>query len=214
MDTPTTAAGTPALPPELRALLETRDVDAFEASLDALFAHRQQDLFRALGHLTRDLHESIVSLTRQAGQSPSGALDARQRLREALEMSAGAAHETLATAERLRPQAEQLRNQARGVAAAAGSDPIAALHMACDAERFADACLDDFTHLVEKQSWQDLSGQRLQQVSQFIDKVEGALLKLVRLTGTVGGVPSADAPPTQRTTTQDEVDRLLSEFGF
>lgn len=214
MDTPTNAAGNPALPPELRALLETRDADAFEASLDSLFTRRQQDLFRALGHLTRDLHESIVDLSRETGQPPSGAPDARQRLREALEMSTNAAHENLAMVERLRPRAERLRGQARGVAAAAGSDSVAALHLACDAERFAEACLDDFTHLVEKQSWQDLSGQRLQQVSQFIDKVEGALLKLVRLTGTIGGVPSTDERHTQRATTQDEVDRLLSEFGF
>lgn len=214
MDTPTTAAGTPALPPELRALLETRDTDAFEASLDALIAHRQQDLFRALGHLTRDLHESIVSLTRETGQAPTCAPDARQRLREALEMSTNAAHENLAMVERLRPQAERLRNDARGVSAAAGSDPVAALHLACGAERFAEACLDDFTHLVEKQSWQDLSGQRLQQVSQFIDKVEGALLKLVCLTGTISGAPAASQPHIQRATTQDDVDRLLSEFGF
>jgi len=209
MDTPTTASGSTTLPPELRALLETHDSDAFEASLDALFARRQQDLFRALGHLTRDLHESVVNLTREAGQP-----DARQRLREALEMSAGAAHQNLAMVERLRPQAEQLRGQAHGVAAATASDPAAALHMACDAERFADACLEDFTQLVEQQSWQDLSGQRLQQVSQFIENVEGALLKLVHLTGSIGGVPAVVQPSTQRATTQDEVDRLLSEFGF
>lgn len=214
MDTPTTAKASHALPPELRSLLETHDADAFEASLDALFARRQQDLFRALGHLTRDLHESIVSLTHETGHPPSCAPDARQRLREALEMSANAAHETLAIEERLRPQAEQLRDRARGVAAAAGSDPVAALHLACDAERFADACLDDFTHLVEKQSWQDLSGQRLQQVAQFIDKVEGALLKLARITGSVGGAPPVDKSRAPRATTQDEVDRLLSEFGF
>ncbi len=210
----TTAADSNALPPELRALLETHDPDAFEASLDALFARRQQDLFRALGHLTRDLHESVVSLTREAGQPPAGAPDARQRLREALEMSASAAHENLAMVERLRPQAEQLRDQAREVASAASSDPVAALHLACDVERFADACLGDFTLLVEKQSWQDLSGQRLQHVLQFVDNVEGALLKLVHLTGSIGGVPAAAQPHTQRATTQDEVDRLLSEFGF
>ena len=214
MDTPTSDTAPHALPPELRTLLETRDADAFEASLDALFAHRQQDLFRALGHLTRDLHESVVSLTRETGQPPAGAPDARRRLQEALEMTAGAAHENLAMVERLRPQAEHLGGAARAIAAARASDQTAALRLAHDSERFADACLEDFTRLVEKQSWQDLSGQRLQQVSQFIDKVEGALLKLVRITGSIGGVPATLESHTQRASTQDEVDRLLSEFGF
>ncbi|MBN8735184.1 MAG: protein phosphatase CheZ [Xanthomonadales bacterium] len=214
MDTTVNNAASAALPPELRALLETRDADAFEASLDALFARRQQDLFRALGHLTRDLHESVVNLTREAGQPPAGARETRRRLQEALEMTAGAAHDNLAMVERLRPQAEHLGGAARAVAAAGASNRTAALRLAHDSERFAGACLEDFTRLVEKQSWQDLSGQRLQQVSQFIDKVEGALLKLVRITGSVGGVPATLESHTQRASTQDEVDRLLSEFGF
>ena len=202
------------LPPELRALLETRDPEAFEANLDALFAHRQQALFRSLGHLTRDLHASILRLTREAGQPSSCAPEARERLREALEMSAGAAHANLATAERLRPRAARLRDEARTVAVAGGADPAAALHLAHSAAEFAGTCLEDFTQLVESQSWQDLSGQRLQQVSAFIDNVERALLELARLTGTISGVPSSDERQQPAASTQDEVDRLLSEFGF
>ena len=213
MPTPDTSSTT-SLPPELRALLETRDTEAFETSLDALFAQRQQDLFRALGHLTRDLHESIASLTRETEHPPSGAPDARRRLQEALDMSAGAAHENLAMIERLRPQAERLGDEARAVTTAAASDQVAALRLAHDSERFADTCLENFTCFVEKQSWQDLSGQRLQQVAQFIEKVELALLELVRLTGTISGAATGGEPRAKAISTQDEVDRLLSEFGF
>lgn len=208
----TTAAD--SLPPELRALLQVRDTEAFEASLDALFARRQQDLFRALGHLTRDLHESIVRLTHEAGPPRADAPDARRKLKEALEMSASAAHANLAMVEQLRPQAERLGRDARAVAAAAASDQVAALRLARDAERVSDACLDEFTQMVEKQSWQDLSGQRLQQVARFIDKVEGTLLKLAHITGTVGGQPATPEASAPRVSTQDEVDRLLSDFGF
>lgn len=203
-----------SLPPELRALLETRDPEAFEANLDALFARRQQTLFRSLGHLTRDLHASIVRLAREAAQPSSGAPDARERLREALEMSASAAHANLATAERLRPQAAQVRDQARAVAATGGADPAAALQLARNAANFAGTCLEDFTRLVEGQSWQDLSGQRLQQVSTFIDNVERALVELARLTGTISGVPAGGERQNPAVSTQDEVDRLLSDFGF
>jgi chemotaxis regulatin CheY-phosphate phosphatase CheZ len=214
MHIPATDPESPTLPPELRALLETRDPEAFEANLDALFAHRQQALFRSLGHLTRDLHASILRLTRETGQPSSCAPEARERLREALEMSAGAAHANLATAERLRPQAARLRDEARAVAAAGGADPAAALRLAENTAEFAGTCLDDFTKLVESQSWQDLSGQRLQQVSTFIDHVERALLELARLTGTISGVPPGGERQKPAASTQDEVDRLLSDFGF
>lgn len=213
MHTPATDPESHALPPELRTLLETRDPEAFEANLDALFAHRQQALFRSLGHLTRDLHASIRRLT-ETGQPSSRAPEARERLREALEMSASAAHANLATAERLRPQAARLRDEARAVAAAGGVDPSAAVRLADSTAEFAGACLEDFTRLVESQSWQDLSGQRLQQVSAFIDNVERALLELARLTGTISGVPPGGERQKPATSTQDEVDRLLSDFGF
>ncbi len=202
-----------ALPPELRTLLETRDSEAFEASLDALFARRQQNLFRSLGHLTRDLHESVARLTRDAEPS-SSAPDARERLREAQEMSANAAHENLAMAERLRPRAARVRDEARAVTISGVTNPAAALELAHHAEDFAQICLNDLTRLVETQSWQDLSGQRLQQVTHFIDTVETALLELVRLTGTISGTQAANTIPSQSLSTQDEVDRLLSDFGF
>lgn len=214
MPTPTSIPDTRTLPPELRALLETQDADTFEESLDALFAHRQQDLFRALGHLTRDLHESVVRLTRESGHPVPYAPDARRHLREALEMSANAAHESLAMAERLRPQASRLHDEACALTAAGDPDPAAARQLAQATGRFTDTCLADFTRLVEMQSWQDLSGQRLQQVDAFIDKVETALLELVHLTGSISGAAAAAEHSTQRATTQDDVDRLLSDFGF
>ncbi|HLI18283.1 MAG TPA: protein phosphatase CheZ [Rhodanobacteraceae bacterium] len=201
------------LPPELQELLEIRDANMFEASLDALFARRQSDLFRALGHLTRDLHNSIAQVTRETAEPPVRTAFARKTLQEALTMSASAAHDTLAMTERLRPGATELRARAQAFAATATSDP-SARQLAHDVGQFADACLDEFTHLVEKQSWQDLSGQRLQQVSVFIDKVEEALLQLARLARSIGGAPATGEFRAPAVTTQDDVDRLLSEFGF
>lgn len=214
MSTPVTDPQFRTLAPELRALLETRDPEAFEASLDALFARRQQALFRSLGHLTRDLHAAIARLTNEAGKPSASAPDAREHLRQALEMGANAAHATLATAERLRPRAAALRERARVVSGGGGADPTAALQLAHHADGFAGGCLDDFTRLIEMQAWQDLSGQRLQQVTAFIDNVETTLVELARLTGTISGVPAAGEQRAIPVSTQDEVDRLLSDFGF
>jgi chemotaxis protein CheZ len=65
--------------------------------------------------------------------------------------------------------------------------------------------------MVEAQSWQDLSGQRVRKVADFLGKVDASLLELVRLTGTLAGTTTA---PASDRVAQDEVDRMLSEFGF
>ena len=66
--------------------------------------------------------------------------------------------------------------------------------------------------MVLAQSWQDLSGQRIQKVVSFIETVESSLLELVRLTGALAG---GETPvKVAKVTSQDEADRLLSEFGF
>jgi chemotaxis protein CheZ len=66
--------------------------------------------------------------------------------------------------------------------------------------------------MVLVQSWQDLAGQRVKKVVNFIGSVESSLLELVRLTGALAG---REAPvEVAKVHSQDEVDRLLSEFGF
>jgi chemotaxis protein CheZ len=66
--------------------------------------------------------------------------------------------------------------------------------------------------MVMAQSWQDLSGQRIKKVVNFIESVESSLLELVRLTGALAGseVPASAV----KVSSQDDADRLLSEFGF
>jgi len=66
--------------------------------------------------------------------------------------------------------------------------------------------------MVMAQSWQDLSGQRIKKVVVFIESVETSLLELVHLTGSLA---SGEAPVTvAKVLSQDDADRLLSEFGF
>jgi chemotaxis protein CheZ len=66
--------------------------------------------------------------------------------------------------------------------------------------------------MVMAQSWQDLSGQRIKKVVAFIGSVESSMLELVRLTGALSGREPVEA--VEKINSQDEADRLLSEFGF
>ncbi|MBQ4854367.1 protein phosphatase CheZ [Rhodanobacter sp. B2A1Ga4] len=200
------------LPPELRDLLNSPDGPAFEQALDVMVRQREQHLFRALGQLARDLHDAVRRLGGDLAQDGVPAIaDARQHLQDALEMSAQAAHRSLDFAERMRPQAESLtRNAGQVLEWTNGNDAAAVL--AREAVAFAGSCRDGLADMVLAQSWQDLTGQRIKKVASFIGTVESSLLELVRLTGALAG---SEAPAkAAKVSSQEDADRLLSEFGF
>lgn len=203
------------LPSELRDLLDSTDGAAFEQALDALVRQREQHLFRALGLLARDLHGAVRRLGSDLAHEgvPGSVADARKHLGDVLDMSAQAAHRSLDFAERMRPEAESLaRNASEVLAWSEGQHNDAAAVLARQAQAFAADCRAGLEDMVLAQSWQDLSGQRIKKVAAFIESVESSLLELVRLTGALAG---GEAPvAAARANSQDEVDRLLSEFGF
>ncbi|WP_243047628.1 protein phosphatase CheZ [Dyella sp. RRB7] len=200
------------LPPELHDLLNSADGAAFEQALDVLVRQREHRLFRALGLLARDLHDAVRRLGGDLAQEgvPGSVADARKHLEDVLEMSSQAAHRTLDFAERMRPQADAVAQNASEVID--GTPPGDVAHvLAVQAAAFANECRDGLADFVVAQSWQDLSGQRIKKVVNFIGSVENSLLELVSLTGALAG--EAAVGPV-KVTSQDEADRLLSEFGF
>lgn len=202
-----------ALPDELRELLNSADGAAFEQALDVIVRQREQRLFRALGQLARDLHNAVRRMGGEMAQDgmPGMVANARQHLQDALEMSAQAAHRSMDFADRLRPQAESLAASANAVLQRnEGNGEVEQL--AQQAGDFATHCRDGLADMVLAQSWQDLTGQRINKVAGFIGTVETSLLELVRLTGALA---SSDTPKsTVKVFCQDDADRLLSEFGF
>jgi chemotaxis protein CheZ len=202
-----------AIPAELHQLLNSPEGPAFEQALDAIVRQREQHLFRALGLLARDLHDAVRRLGSDLAQEgvPDSVADARQHLNDVLEMSAKAAHRSLDFVERMRPQAEALQHNAAEVLSWSKDNEAAAV-LARQASEFAGHCRDGLSDMVMAQSWQDLSGQRIKKVVNFIGSVESSLLELVRLTGALAG---GEAPvAAAKVSSQDEADRLLSEFGF
>ena len=205
---------TESLPAEVIALLNSEDGAAFEQALDSMVRQREQHLFRALGMLARDLHGAVRRLGGELTFEgvPDSMADARKHLVEVLDMSAKAAHRSLDFAERMRPEADALSSNAAEVLdfTTSKTDPAAVL--ACQALAFAERCCEGLDDMVMAQSWQDLSGQRIKKVVVFIESVETSLLELVHLTGSLA---SGEAPVTvAKVLSQDDADRLLSEFGF
>lgn len=204
------------VPPALRELLDSGDRADFEQALDTLLRSREQHLFRAMGCLARDLHDAVRRLSSDISSDgePGTMGDARKHLTDVLEMSATAAHRSLDFSEKLRPQVQALSREAdelMGVDPASTDFSAAAFALASHVDEFAVAADAGLGEMVEAQSWQDLSGQRVRKVADFLGKVDASLLELVRLTGTLAGTTAA---PASDRVAQDEVDRMLSEFGF
>ncbi|MCW8806599.1 MAG: protein phosphatase CheZ [Rhodanobacter sp.] len=201
------------LPVELRDLLNSPDGPAFEQALDVMVRQREKGLFRALGQLARDLHGAVHRLGGDLVQEgmPHIVADARQHLQDVLEMSAMAANRSIDFAERMRPAADALADNASAVLAGAKESDAVDL-LARQAGDFAANCRDGLADMVLAQSWQDLSGQRIKKVAAFIGTVESSMLELVRLTGALA---SGEATASvEKVSSQEEADRLLSEFGF
>ena len=197
----------------MRDLLNSPEGPAFEHALDVMVRQREQLLFRARGQLALDLLDAVRRLGGDLAQEglPGSVADARQHLQDALEMSAQAAHRSLDFAERMRPQAESLAHNAGEVLAWTSGNDAAAVRSR-EASEFATSCRDGLADMVLAQSWQDLTGQRIKKVASFIGTVESSLLELVRLTGALAG---SEAPVSAvKVSSQDDADRLLSEFGF
>jgi chemotaxis protein CheZ len=202
------------LPPEVMALLNSADGAAFEQALDVMVRQREQHMFRALGVLARDLHGAVCRLGADLASEglPDSMTNARNYLAEVLDMSAKAAHRSLDFVDRMRPEAEALSTNAFAVLDFSKGDADPAAVLARQAQVFANTCSDGLNDMVLVQSWQDLAGQRVKKVVNFIESVESSLLELVRLTGALAG---REAPvEVAKVDSQDEVDRLLSEFGF
>lgn len=205
--------GTENLPALLRDLLLSEDGPAFEQALDALVRQREQCLFRALGRLTRDLHEALRHLTHDLAQDGASHLvaDVRQHLQAVLEMSAQAANRSLDLVEHMRPQAAALASSAQAMLAAPWA-PDSAVPLARQALEFADASRSALADMMLAQSWQDLSGQRINKVAAFVGTVESSMLELVRLTGVLAGTDGC--AEVAQVSSQADADRLLNEFGF
>jgi chemotaxis protein CheZ len=203
-----------SMPPEVLALLNSEDGPAFEQALDSMVRQREQHLFRALGLLARDLHGAMRRLGGELTFEgmPDSMADARKHLVEVLDMSAQAAHRSIDFADRMRPQAVALSVNAAEVLDFSTSESDPAAILAQQALAFAEKCGEGLDDMVMAQSWQDLSGQRIKKVVSFIESVETSLLELVRLTGSLA---TGDKPEAAvKVSSQDDADRLLSEFGF
>ena len=184
---------------ELARCLQAGESEQAERLLDELTDVRETELFRELGRLTRQLHESLNTFrldSRLSELNQYDIPDARERLNNAIAMTEQAAHRTLTAIEDSMTLNEAVTSRAQELRDAWQRFRRREMEVA-EFREFSRE-LDDFfeqldadgakvsgnlTEALMAQDYQDLTGQVLRRVISLVQELEENLVKLVRIAG-------------------------------
>ncbi len=189
----------------LTEALESRDEEKINDLVSELTTIRESSLYRDLGMLTREIHESINAFgsdQRIAELAQEELPTAQERLAYIVTKTDEAAHRTMNTAEETIEMSEAFNSRASEIR----DRWIRFRNRDLSKEEFVKL-YDDMDHYLEDigtdtrdmqgkmteimlaQDYQDITGQMIKQVVSMVQEVEE---KLVRLVAISGGVQAAD----------------------
>lgn len=179
--------------------LETGNQEGAVSVIAELAGVRDSLLFREVGRLTRELHDSINGFmmdARLADIAQTEMPDAAERLRYVISTTEQAANTTLGAVEDSLPLADSLRSDARHLAEQwerfnsrkLSVDDFRELSAELSAflsatQTNSEALHDKLSEVLLAQGYQDITGQIIRKVISLVDDVEGKLVELVRLSG-------------------------------
>lgn len=237
---------TPELLAQAERLLEALrqgDESAARQALMNLTEARESLLFREIGSITRDLHDSLRQFaedSRLDALTAQDMPDARERLRYVTILTEQAANRTLEAAEQALPLTDNLIRRSQRVAERlivlremhsgnqALQDALGAVETyLASVNREGAQVRARLNEIILAQEFQDLTGQLLHRVILLLERLEGEMVKLIRLVGSTGSGREADSEDATRAEgpalptakagvvqSQDEVDDLLASLGF
>lgn len=195
---------------------------------DHAAAAELEDLRVRVGHLTRELHESlkqlgvVPTLSDVAQQLP----DAKSRLRYIAEVAERSATRVLDSIDALQPQAQAMRDEADVLlqqlqnGGDAWRTTMAAFLLKVQAN--CESSLAHYHEMLMAQEFQDLTGQVVKRTETIVTSLEKQLVQL--LVDTAGGDfqrkeealegPQVEAGKSGTVANQGEVDDLLASLGF
>lgn len=229
---------------KLVAALEQNDAATADDLLDELAGVRETQLFKEIGRLTRQLHDTMVSFSLDAkitAMTESEIPDAKERLQYVITMTEQAADQTLTAVENLLPIAHQLNNQNQNLSRQWGRflskdmplDEFKAMtsEMTQHFEQSTQGLQQVETGLNEilmAQGFQDITGQIIRRVIDLVHELEISMVTLISISGHKGSaekttmqpelpgpvVPGVDDRSGDVAHNQVDVDDLLSSLGF
>ncbi len=185
----------------LVAELEAGNVVAAEQVIEELGRIREQSLFRELGKMTRQLHDSLTSFaldSRMQSLAESDIPDAKARLNHVITMTEDSANRTLTAVEGTLPIAEQLQASANNLREKwerfrnKDMNVNEFRSMSREIDHFLGVTCDhagqihgNLSEVMMAQGFQDLTGQIIRRVINLVQEVEDNLVELIRLSGSV-----------------------------
>lgn len=196
-------------------------------------AQASPEIFQQLGHITRQLHDTLQQLgvMPKLQTAAEGLPDARSRLTYIARKTGEAADKVLNSVDQAKAEHGHITQETRRIAEAIVADPVkavatgAVLNFVADVEKSTARIDQHLTDIMMAQDFHDLTGQVVQKVVMLATDLEDSLVKLLvqaappeqakKVEEVVLHGPVVD--PTGRTDVvqnQGEVDDLLASLGF
>lgn len=233
-----------ALARDLVNALEQGDEAAADGLLDEIAGLRETQLFKEVGRLTRQLHDTMKSFavdSRIASMTEKDIPDAKERLQYVINMTEQAANQTLNAVETLLPVSDELNDQVGKLSEKWGrfldrempydefkamSREIA-LHFK-ESKLSLDQVKDGLNEILMAQGFQDITGQVIRRVITLVQELEAGMVDVIKISGAKQNaaikkdepelpgpvVPGVDDKAGDVVNNQDDVDDLLSSLGF
>jgi chemotaxis protein CheZ len=193
----------------LVSALERQDEPEADAILDQIAGLRETQLFKEVGRLTRQLHDTMLSFSldsRIAAMTEHDIPDAKERLQYVITMTEQAANQTLNVVEDLLPVSDQLNSEAHDLSAKwerflvrempfsefKGMSDEISRHFT-DSKVALDVLQKGLNDILMAQGFQDITGQIIKRVIELVQDLESSMVELVRLSGSKS-VPPKEAP--------------------
>jgi len=225
------------------ALEQGNELEA-DALLDKIAVQKESQLFKEVGRLTRQLHNSMAGFSldsKIASMTENDIPDAKERLHYVISMTEQAANQTLNAVENLMPVSQSLNEQANEL-----SDkwdrfldremPFAEFkNMSKEISQHFNESKESLlqvqnglNEILLAQGFQDITGQIIKKVIDLVQDLELSMVELIRISGnpnlTIAKkeepelpgpvVPGVDDKAGDVAKDQDDVDDLLSSLGF
>ncbi len=197
-------------------------------------AQASPEIFQQLGHITRQLHDTLQQLgvMPKLQQAADGLPDARSRLSYIAKKTGEAADKVLNSVDRAKVEHQHIAAETRRIGELIVKDPVkavasgAVLNFVADVEKSTASIDTHLTDIMMAQDFHDLTGQVVAKVVSLATDLEDSLVKLL-----VQAAPPEQAKkveealvlngpvvnPEGRTDVvqdQGEVDDLLASLGF
>jgi chemotaxis protein CheZ len=191
-----------SLAKDLVNALEKGDQAVADGLLDELAGLRETQLFKEIGRLTRQLHDTMVSFSVDSAitaMTEHDIPDAKERLQYVIAMTEQAADRTLTAVENLLPISQELNDRV----ALLSEKWSRFLDREMPLEEFKAMSAEISLHFKESQTglgqvqaglsdilmaqgFQDITGQIIRRVIDLVHELEGSLVKLISIAGRKG----------------------------